>query len=192
MYWVVYISSVAVLIIATIILDRKGCSWSYLIGLVAFIWGLAGLCIGPSRPNLYIVKNNGGIEEYKNCIRWNYTLNDGTRIALHADSTYIVNESGQNLCLEDIQYLRRDYFDNAPAFTYRDTLQSRVLSFNSNDVCAFMEAPSYLEGDGKDLVRRIIVVSLERQHFSPNDNRYRSLSEPEDDSWLFYSYFTNI
>lgn len=174
------------------ILERKDCSWACFIGLTAFIWGLSGLCIGPSRPNLYIVKENGGIEEHKYCIRWNYTLNDGTRIALHADSTYIVNESGLNLCIEDVQYLRRSYFENAPAFTYRDTLQSRVLSFYSNDICAFAEAPFSLESEGNNLVQRIIVVSLERQHFSPSDNCYRILSEPEDDSWLYNSYFTNI
>ena len=187
MFWVVYFTSLAVMIIVSVILERTNNS-SCLLVLVTYVWGMAGLCLGLSMPHLYIVRESGEIDVRKRCIRRSYKLEDGTRVVLPLGSTTVVNESGLNLCLEDVQYLRRDYFGIPPAFIYRDTTQSRVLRFRTEDVSAFEDAPSYLEDKGIDLVRRIIVVSLERQRLCPMDTCYRGLFLPEDD----YYYDTNL
>ena len=191
MFWIIYLSLIVVLITVTIILYNNDSSWFCLTGLIAYIFGLSGLYIWQTRPTVYIVKENGDIEEHKYCIRRNYILDDGTRLTFQHDSTYIINEGRLNLCLEEIPYCSREYFNDTPWFTKIDTVQSRVLSFYSQDVSAFTEPPPYLDSDGRSLVHRITLVSLERQHLSPAGSKYRSLLEPEDDSWLFYSYFTN-
>ena len=187
MFWIVYTSVLAVLIIAASIMDKNDNDLAVIPGLSAFVLGLAGLCVGFSMPTIDTVCENGEIKERKYCLPGRYSLHDGTHFRVHLDSTYIVNEARIPMCLEAVQYVKRDYEGEPVVFSYRDTVDTPVLRFYAKDVSAFVEAPSYIEAIGNELVRRIIVVSLERQHFGPVDT-YRHLSEPDDFSPVMDNY----
>lgn len=187
MFWIVYTSVLALLIAAAVIMDKNDNDLAVIPGLSAFVLGLTGLCVGFSMPTIDIVNESGVIKEKKFCLPGRYTLHDGTHLRVHMDSTYVINEARYPLCLETVQYVRRDYVGDSVLYSYRDTVDTPVLRFFSKDVSAFVEAPSYIEATGNELVRRIIVVSLERQQFSPVET-YRHLSEPDDFSPVMDNY----
>ena len=171
----------------TVILDKRDSVLSFIPGLSAFVLGFTGLFMGFSMPTIDIVSETGEIMEKKYCLPGRYTLRDGTHLRLHLDSTYIINEARYPLCLETVQYVRKDYVGDSVLYSYRDTVDSPVLRFSSKEVSAFVEAPPDLEITGNELVWRIIVVSLERQQFGPVET-YRPLSEPDDLSPVMDNY----
>lgn len=186
MYWIIYFSVMAVLIIACKVLDWLN-NDTWLVAICTYFVGFFGLTVGLVAPRLYIVKEDESIEAHEYCIPWYYTLDDGTRFFLHPEKTYIVNEYRKRLCLEDVQYVNKEeYAGDAPAYSYRDTVENKVLAFKSKDVAPFIEAPSYIEENcGGLTVKRVIVISLERQHFVPVD-RYRWIAEEEIDWTMSY------
>lgn len=190
MFWIVYSSVLALLIVAAIIMEKNDNNWAVIPGLSAFVLGLTGLFMGFSMPTVYTVSENGEIKERKYCLPVRYSLHDGTYLHMHLDSTYVINEAKLPLCLEAVHYVRRDYMEECVLFSYRDTVDTPVLRFISKNVSAFVEAPSFMEASENERVRRIIVVSLERQHFSPVET-CRYLSEP-DDSYPVMDNFANL
>lgn len=187
MYWIVYTSVLALLIVAAVIMDKKNNILEFIPGLLAYVFGVTGLIMGSSMPTIDTVTETGVIKEKKYCIPGRYTLHDGTLLRVHWDSTYVINESRYPLCLETVQYVRNDYMGDSAFFSHRDTVNTHVLRFCSKDVSAFVEAPSSLKATGNESVRIITVVSLERQQFSPVET-YRHLSEPDDFSSEMYNY----
>ena len=190
MYWIIYFIVLALLVISSIVLSKRENDWYALTGICASYLGLSGLFVGFTMPELHIVKEDDSIEVHQYCIPRYYTLNDGTRFFLHTGNTYIVNEHRKRLCLATIQYVNnKDYVGTTPAYTYRDTVDSKVMQFKTKDVSPFVEAPSSIEEDcsGGVAIRKIIEISLERQHFAPKDGRYHPITEPKVDYTMNYA-----
>ena len=65
MFWIVYSSVLALLIVAAIIMEKNDNNWAVIPGLSAFVLGLTGLFMGFSMPTVYTVSENGEIKERK-------------------------------------------------------------------------------------------------------------------------------